>query len=93
MMNFDQVNDKITKNGFRRHAGTRTNYVEETNTTQKVYDYEHRKKLDMFSVYANEFGSVEYIEYTQVGFNPDTRKYSQKVTTINNIADLNKILA
>lgn len=92
MMNFDQVNDKITKNGFRRHAGTRTNYIEETNIVQKVYDYEHRKKLDMFSVYTNEFGSVESIEYTKVAFNPETRKYSQNVTIINNLADLNKIL-
>ncbi len=92
MMNFEQVDTKISNNGYRRHAGMRTNYNEETDTTQKVYDYEHRKKLDMFSVYVNEYGSVDYVEFTKVSFNPETRKYSQNVTTIENFAELNKIL-
>ena len=92
MMNFEQVDTKIANNGYRRHAGTRTNYVEETDTIQKVYDYEHRKKLDMFSVYVNEYGSVDCVEFTKVNFNPETRKYSQEVTTIENIAELYKIL-
>jgi len=91
MMNFEQVDSKISKNGYRRHAGTRTEFDEETGTTMKVYDYEHKRKLDMFSVYVNEYGSVESVEFTRVDFNRETKKYSQNVQTITNLNDLNKI--
>jgi hypothetical protein len=92
-MNFEQVDSKISKNGYRRHAGTRTEFDEETGTTMKVYDYEHKRKLDMFSVYVNEYGSVDSIEFTRVNFNRETGKYSQAVTTIKNLNELNKSLA
>lgn len=90
-MNFEQVDSKISKNGYRRHAGTRTEFDEETGTTMKVYDYEHKRKLDMFSVYVNEYGSVESVEFTRVNFDREAKKYSQKVQTITNLNDLNKI--
>ena len=93
MMNFDQVDEKISKNGYRRHAGTRTNYNEETGVMQKVYDYEHRRKLDMFSVYVNEYGAVESVEFTRVDSDRKTGKITPVVTTISNISDLNRVLA
>ena len=93
MMNFEQVDEKISKNGYRRHTGVRTITDEETGITQKIYDYEHRRKLDMFSVYVNEYGSVDSIEFTRVNFNRETGKYSQAVTTIKNLNELNKSLA
>ena len=93
MMNFEQVDEKISKNGYRRHTGVRTITDEETGITQKIYDYEHRRKLDMFSVYVNEYGSVESIEFTRVNFNRETGKYSQAVTTIKSLNELNKSLA
>ena len=93
MMNFEQVDTKITNCGYRRHAGTRMEYNDVTDTTQKVYDYEHRKKLDMFSVYTNEAGSVVCIEFTKVTFDLETRRYTQKVTTIESITELNKFLS
>lgn len=93
MMNFEQVDEKISKNGYRRHTGVRAITDEETGITQKIYDYEHRRKLDMFSVYVNEYGSVDSIEFTRVNFNRETGKYSQAVTVISNLNDLNKSLA
>lgn len=93
MMNFEQVDEKISKNGYRRHTGVRTIMDDETGLTQKIYDYEHRRKLDMFSVYVNEYGSVDSIEFTRVNFNRETGKYSQAVTTIKNLNELNKSLA
>ena len=93
MMNFEQVDEKISKNGYRRHTGVRTITDEETGITQKIYDYEHRRKLDMFSVYVNEYGSVDSIEFTRVNFNRETGKYSQAVTTIKSLNELNKSLA
>ena len=93
MMNFEQVDSKISTNGYRRHTGVRTITDDETGLTQKIYDYEHRKKLDMFSVYVNEYGSVDSIEFTRVSFNRETGKYSQVVTAIKNLNELNKSLA
>ena len=93
MMNFEQVDTKISNNGYRRHTGVRTITDDETGLTQKIYDYEHRRKLDMFSVYVNEYGSVETVEFTRVNFNRETGKYSQAVTTIKNLNELNKSLA
>lgn len=93
MMNFEQVDGKITKNGYRRHTGVRIITDGETGLTQKVYDYEHRKKLDMFSVYVNEYGSVEMVEFTKISFNREAGRYSQTITTISNIGELNKSLA
>lgn len=93
MMNFEQVNEKISSNGYRRHTGVRTMYDDETGAETKIYDYEHKRKLDMFSVYVNEYGSVDSIEFTRVGFNRETGKYSQVVTTIKNLSELNKSLA
>jgi hypothetical protein len=93
MMNFEQVDEKISKNGYRRHTGVRSITDDETGLTQKIYDYEHRRKLDMFSVYVNEYGSVDSIEFTRVNFNRETGKYSQAVTTIKSLNELNKSLA
>ena len=93
MMNFEQVDEKISKNGYRRHTGVRTVTDDETGITQKIYDYEHRRKLDIFSVYVNEYGAVDFVEFTGVGFNRETGKYSQAVTTIKNLNELNKSLA
>jgi hypothetical protein len=92
-MNFEQVDEKISKNGYRRHTGVRSITDDETGLTQKIYDYEHRRKLDMFSVYVNEYGSVDSIEFTRVNFNRETKKHSQAVTTIKNMNELNKSLA
>lgn len=92
MMNFEQVNEKISNNGYRRHTGVRSVYDEDSGATQKIYDYEHKRKLDMFSVYVNEFGGVESVEFTRVDFNRETGKYSQSVKIVNNISELNRIL-
>lgn len=91
MMNFEQVDSKISKNGYRRHTRVRTEFNEETETTVKVYDYEHKRRLDMFSVYVNEYGSVESIEFTKVDFDRETKKYSQNVLIITNLNDLYKV--
>ena len=92
MYNFNQLSDKISNKGFRRNAAARTMYDEEGNTI-KVYDFEHRRKLDMFSVYLDEFGQVLYAEYTKVDFNQQTKKYSQQVTKLTTNAMVEKVLA
>lgn len=91
MYNFNQLSDKISNKGFRRNAAARTMYDEEGNTI-KVYDFEHRRKLDMFSVYLDEFGQVLYAEYTKVDFNQQTKKYSQQVTKLTNNSMIEKFL-
>ena len=91
MYNFNQLSDKISNKGFRRNAAARTMYDEEGNTI-KVYDFEHRRKLDMFSVYLDEFGQVLYAEYTKVDFNQQTKKYSQQVTKLTNNTMIEKYL-
>lgn len=88
-MNFNQINDKISANGFRRSATARKMYDEEGNLRQ-IYDFEHRKKLDMFSVYTDEFGAVLYAEYTKVNFDQQTRKFSQQVYRISDMKELSR---
>ena len=90
-MNFNQISDKISANGFRRSTTARTMYDDEGNL-QKVYDFEHRKKLDMFSVYTDEFGAVLYAEYTKVNFDQQTKKFSQQVHRINDMKELSRFL-
>ena len=92
MMNFEQVSEKISANGYRRRTSASEMYNEEDGSTLKIYDFEHRKRQDIFSVYVNEYGSVEYIEFTKVDFNRETREYSQQVIRIDNIKELNKYL-
>ena len=91
MYNFNQLSDKISNKGFRRNTTARTMYDEEGNTI-KVYDFEHRRKLDMFSVYLDEFYQVLYAEYTKVDFNQQTKKYSQQVTKLTSNAMIEKFL-
>lgn len=92
MMNFNQLSDKVSNKGFRRSTAARTIYDEGGNTI-KIYDFEHRRKLDMFSVYLDEFGQVLYAEYTKVDFNQQTKKFSQQVTKLTSSAMIEKFLA
>lgn len=91
-MNFEQVSEKISASGYRRRTAPSVIENESGDGIIKIYDFEHRKKQDMFSVYLNEFDSVEYIEFTRVNFNRETREYSQQVIRIDNIKELNKYL-
>lgn len=92
MMNFNQLSDKISAKGYRRNAAART-IMEDNGTFSRVYDFEHRKKLDMVSVYLDEFGLVKLVEYTKINFDPQTRGLSQKVTRFDNDTALFKFLA
>ena len=91
MYNFSQLSEKISNKGFRRNTTARTMYDEEGNTI-KVYDFEHRRKLDMFSVYLDEFDQVLYAEYTKVEFNQQTKKYNQQVTKLTSNSMIEKFL-
>ena len=91
MYNFKQLSDKITNKGFRRNTSARTMYDEEGNTI-KVYDFEHRRKLDMFSVYLDEFDQVLYAEYTKVDFNQQTKKFNQQVSKLTSNSMIEKFL-
>jgi hypothetical protein len=91
MMNFSQLSEKISDKGFRRCTSARTIYDEDGNTI-KVYDFEHRKKLDMFSVYLDDTGLVLYAEYTKVDFNQQTKKFSQQVTKLSTDKQFEKFL-
>ena len=92
MMNFSQLSEKISDKGFRRCTSARTIYDEDGNTI-KVYDFEHRKKLDMFSVYLDDTGLVLYAEYTKVDFNQQAKKFSQQVTKFSTDKQFEKFLA
>lgn len=90
-MNFKQISDKISANGYRRSTTARKMYDDEDNL-QLVYDFEHRKRLDMFSVYTDEFGAVLYAEFTKVSFDQQTKKFSQQVHRINDMKELARFL-
>lgn len=90
-MNFQQVSDKISERGFRRSTTARKVY-DDNYVCHKIYDFEHRKRLDMFSVYLSEEGALEQIEFTKVSFNPETKKYSQQVSRIDNMKELMRVL-
>ena len=90
-MNFKQISDKVSEKGFRRSTVARKLYDNDGNLLQ-VYDFEHRKKLDMVSVYQDEFGAILYIEYMKVTFNQQTKKFSQQVTRINDMKELARFL-
>ena len=92
MMSFNQLSEKISNKGFRRCTSARTTYDENGNTI-KVYDFEHRRKLDMFSVYLDEFGVVLYAEFTTVDFDQQSKKFSQQVTKFTSDAMIEKFLA
>ena len=68
-------------------------FDETTGKAVKVYDYEHRKKYDMFSVYTDEDKRVLYAEYTKVTPDYSTRKLKQEVIKLTNTMDINKVLA
>lgn len=91
MMNLNQLTDKISAKGFRRSTAPRK-YYDEEGMEKQVYDFEHRKRLDMFSVYIDEFGMVDGIEFTKVSFDQNTKRFSQQVFKINNASELNKYL-
>ena len=91
MLNFEQLNEKVSGKGFRRTTTARP-IDDGRGGTLKVYDYEHQKKLDMFSVYLDEFGQVRYAEYTKVDFDRATQRFSQKVIKLMNTEDIRKYL-
>lgn len=90
-MNFNQISDKISANGYRRSTTARKMYDEEGNL-QLVYDFEHRRKYDMFSVYLDEFGAVLYAEFTKVDFDQQTKKFKQQAHRINDMKELARYL-
>ena len=89
--NFTQINEMISNAGYRRSTAARKIYTEDENVLL-VYDYEHRRKYDMFSVYLDEDKNVQYAEFTKVTQDKETRKLTSQVFCINNINDLNKYI-
>ena len=89
--NFTQINEMISNAGYRRSTTARKIYTEDENVLL-VYDYEHRRKYDMFSVYLDEDKNVQYAEFTKVTQDKETRKLTSQVFCINNINDLNKYI-
>jgi hypothetical protein len=81
----------ISNAGYRRSTTARKIYTEDENVLL-VYDYEHRRKYDMFSVYLDEDKNVQYAEFTKVTQDKETRKLTSQVFCINNINDLNKYI-
>lgn len=90
-MNFNEISDKVSASGFRRSTAAHKIYDKEGNQLQ-VYDFEHRKKLDMFSVYTDENGGVLYAEFTKVNFDQQTKRFSQQVHRINDMRELSRFV-
>lgn len=86
-MNLQNVCDLLSQKGFRKGVSARP-----TDEGLKVIDYNPRgKRTDMFSVYVNSLGSVEYVEYTKLKWDNQTRRYVPVVTKYNCMADLIKL--
>ena len=90
-MNFNQISEKISASGFRRNTVARKMY-DDAGNLQKVYDFEHRKRLDMFSVYTDENDAVLFVEFTKIDFDRETKKYTQKVSRIDDMRELSRFL-
>lgn len=92
MLNLNQLTEKISNKGYRRNAHTRTMFDDNGNRIT-IYDFEHRKKLDMFTVYVKDTGEVKSVEFTKVNFDRETRKFSQNVIEITDTHKLLQYLA
>ena len=91
-MTYKQITDKIYEKGF--HRCTVAHDCEDSDGMPlKVFDFEHKRRLDKFSIYLDEFDEVKYVEFTKVTFNPNTERYTQNVTRITNNEVLKKYLA
>lgn len=91
MMTFNQLSDMASNKGFRRNTGARAIY-EDNGSISKVYDFEHRKKLDMFSIFVDEWGAVKYAEYTKVDFDREAGRFKQNVVRLDNDGLVRKYL-
>lgn len=91
MLSIISLTSKLSDAGYRRTAYPRTISDNEGNPI-KVYDFEHRRSYDMFSAYLDENDNVLFIEFTKIDFDKTTRKFSQKVTKIDNDKMLNMYL-
>lgn len=86
-MNLKNVCDILSEKGFRKATSNRY-----SDDGLQIIDYNPRgKRMDMFTVYVNEYGSVEYVEYTKCKWNETTRRYTPVVTKINSLADLKTV--
>lgn len=92
MMTFKQLSLKLYDKNYRRNTSARMTEDENGNLV-KIYDFEHKRRLDMFSVYLDEFDQVLYAEFTKVELNRSTNKFSQQVTKLTNNAMIEKFLA
>ena len=90
--NFTQVSEMISNAGYRRSTAAREMYTED-GSLQLVYDFEHRRKYDMFSVYLDEERNVQYAEFTKVTQDKETRRLTSQVFRIDTIKEMNKYLA
>ncbi len=90
-MDINQITSKLSAKGFRRNAYPR-NLDTDNGEIIKVYDFEHKRGYDMFSLYVDENGEVLYAEYTKVTYNQETRKFSQQVSRIQSGKELNHYL-
>ena len=92
MFNFEKLSERISASGYRRKAVSRKEYDEETGLPHTIYDFEHRRKLDLVSVVVDENGLLDYIEITNVDFDKETRKYKQVVHRLTDTSQLQKYL-
>ena len=76
--NFTQINEMISNAGYRRSTSARKMYNGDESVLL-VYDYEHRRKYDMFSVYLDEDKNVQYAEFTKVTQDKETRRLTSQV--------------
>ena len=91
MLSINNLTGKFSEAGYRRNAYPRTISDNEGNPI-KVYDFEHKRSYDMFSVYLDENDNVLFIEFTKVDCDRVTHKFSQKVTRIDSEKLLGKFL-
>lgn len=91
MMNFTQLNDKISAKGFRKRTSAQMIYGN-GGEPLKVIDYDHPRKDDIVSLYLNEAGSVVYAEYTKVVYDRMAHKFSQSVMRADGIQQFNSYL-
>lgn len=83
-MNYESVMNLLQGKGFKRGTTSRS-----SDEGLEIIDYNPRgKRMDMYSVYVNVHGSVEFVEYTKIKWDTASHRNIPVVVKYSNLKDL-----
>ena len=80
-MNLQSVTDRLNALGFRKSTVTKSY------TGYDIIDFSKANKcMDMYSVYVNSDGLVEYVEFTKIKWNDKEKRNMPNVTKLYSLS-------